>query len=227
MSPRSTTFRGFPAEAFEFYEGLEADNSKSYWQTHRSHYESSVAEPMQQLLAAMPEAYQPFHVFRPYRDVRFSKDKSPYKTQHGAASQTEGGAVHYLHVSAEGVLVAVGMYQLARAQLQRYRAAVADELAGAELSRLVDDVRRAQLTVGPGHDQPLRTVPRGYSPDHPNIELLRWKGCIAATTITAPSVLGSGRLRRRVLDIWERSAPMVAWLETHVGITDEPPESRR
>ena len=86
-------FTGFPSAAFEFYDGLEADNSSAYWQANKSTFESAVRGPMAALLAGLPEQYHPFHVFRPSRDVRFSADKSPYKTAHGAVSETSAGSV--------------------------------------------------------------------------------------------------------------------------------------
>jgi uncharacterized protein (TIGR02453 family) len=214
-------FRGFPKTALDFYAGLEADNSKAYWQAQKQVFEESVRVPMAALLDSLPERYGQFHVFRPYRDVRFSADKSPYKEQHGAVSQTEGGAGRYLHVSADGVLVAAGVYMMARDQLARFRAAVADEGSGVHLVDLLAELRKAKMDVH-AHDEPLRTAPRGYPADHPRIELLCWKGCLASTEITSDAVIASGRLRGRIVAVWERMQPLVDWLNEYVGPTDEP-----
>src|ERR1051325_11884594 len=73
-------FRGWPAEALEFYEGLEADNSKTYWTAHKTVYDEKVHAPMLALLAELEPEFGAGKIFRPYRDVRFSADKSPYKT---------------------------------------------------------------------------------------------------------------------------------------------------
>ena len=224
MSPVST---GLPPEAITFFQGLVADNSRTYWQANRATWEQCVREPMAQLLDSLPDRYGPWYAFRPHRDVRFGKDKSPYKTMHGAASETEGGAGHYLHVSAEGVLVAAGMYAMARDQLARFRAAVADDTAGPALERILARLRAAGVAVGSGHDAPLGTAPRGYPRDHPRIALLRWKGCIASAGITDPAVLHGGELRAALLGLWRRCDPLLSWLETHVGPTTEPPEERR
>src|SRR2546421_12966391 len=86
-------FRGWPAEAIEFYEGLEADNSKTYWQENKAVYEELVRGPMDTLLAELAPGYGEGRIFRPYRDVRFSKDKSPYKTAI-AATLANGGGTH-------------------------------------------------------------------------------------------------------------------------------------
>ena len=74
------TFSGWPIEAVEFYEGLEADNSKVYWQEHKAVYDRFVKAPMEELLAELADEFGAGRLFRPYRDVRFSADKTPYKT---------------------------------------------------------------------------------------------------------------------------------------------------
>src|ERR671928_51123 len=92
-------FRGFPAEAIEFYEGLEADNTRAYWQDHKKDYEELVKRPMVELLAELSDEFGEGKIFRPFRDVRFSKDKSPYKTAIGA-TLARGG---YVQFSAHGL----------------------------------------------------------------------------------------------------------------------------
>ena len=71
---RSVTFRGWPSEALEFYEGLTADNSKTYWTAHKAVYESQVLAPMEALLVELEAEFGAGKIFRPYRDVRFSAD---------------------------------------------------------------------------------------------------------------------------------------------------------
>ena len=219
-------FTGFPPEALSFYDGLEENNSRTYWLANKATFEHAVRDPMAALLAGLPESYGQFHVFRPNRDVRFSKDKSPYKVQHGAVSETAAGGSYYVQISAGGLMVASGMYMLAPDQLTRFRAAVADDRSGEQLEQVIKDLRKAKVAVGPGHDEPLKTAPRGYPKDHPRIERLRWKACMASAEISTPSVLASSRLRDRALAFWERTAPLVDWLEQHVGATRLPRERR-
>jgi Conserved hypothetical protein (DUF2461) len=119
-------FRGWPSEALEFYEGLAADNSKTYWTEHKAVYESQVHAPMVDLLAELEPEFGTGKIFRPYRDVRFSADKSPYKTHLGAWLD-DGG---YLQLSADGLAAGCGMYEMAPDQLDRYRRAVADHRTG-------------------------------------------------------------------------------------------------
>ena len=80
-------FKGWPVEALEFYEGLEADNSKVYWTEHKDTYTTAVHGPMAALLSDLADEFGEGRIFRPYRDVRFSADKSPYKTSIAADSR--------------------------------------------------------------------------------------------------------------------------------------------
>ena len=98
------TFEGFPDEGLVFYEGLEADNSKTYWTQHRPVYESCVRAPLQALTDELADEFGPAKLFRPYRDVRFSNDKTPYKTHQGAVVEPpgRGAGAWYVQVSADG-----------------------------------------------------------------------------------------------------------------------------
>src|SRR5437763_1894650 len=127
-------FKGWQAEALEFFEGLEADNSKAYWQDHKADYEKLVKAPMEELLAALNKEFGEGRIFRPYRDVRFSKDKAPYKTNI-AATLSKGG---YVSLSSEGLGAGSGYYGLMPDQLDRFRRAVDDDRTGKPLARLVD-----------------------------------------------------------------------------------------
>ena len=73
-------FKGWSAEAIEFFEALEADNSKTFWHAHKSIYEQEVRRPMEELLDELGKEFGEGKIFRPNRDIRFSADKSPYKT---------------------------------------------------------------------------------------------------------------------------------------------------
>src|SRR5258708_35862748 len=113
-------FSGWGDEALEFYEGLAADNSKTYWTRQKAVYEEQVLRPMTELLDELGPEFGESKIFRPYRDVRFSKDKTPYKTHLGAML---GGG--YIQLSAGGLAAGDGMYGMASDQVGRYREAVA------------------------------------------------------------------------------------------------------
>jgi uncharacterized protein (TIGR02453 family) len=218
------TFKGFPPEALDFWAGLEADNSKAYWTAHKDVYEQAVREPMEALVEACAE-FGEFKIFRPYRDVRFSKDKSPYKTHMGAVTEGEGGSVYYVHLSATGLFAASGYYVMASDQLERYRAAVVDDTTGAEVDGLVRALETAGYEVG-AHDT-LKTAPRGYPKDHPRAPLLRRKGLIAGKAFPPARWLHTKAARDRVVKVWTDAAPLCAWLDKHVGPSSEPPAERR
>jgi uncharacterized protein (TIGR02453 family) len=205
-------FRGWPAEALEFYEGLEADNSKTYWTAHKDVYERHVRGPMLALLAELEPEFGAGKLFRPYRDVRFSPDKSPYKTVMGA-SLAGGG---YVQLSARGLGAASGMYVMAPDQLERYRRAVADDRTGERLAAIVAEVERRHGGEVAGHDR-LRTAPRGYPRDHPRIALLRQKGIVVWKQWPVEPWLGTGAAKRRVVDFLRTARPLHEWLATHVG----------
>src|ERR1700689_3830898 len=125
-------FSGWPEEALDFYDGLAADNCKSYWTAHKAVYDEKILHPMAELAEELAGEFGEPKIFRPYRDVRFSRDKTPYKTHIGAVI----GGTGYIQLSAEGLGAGAGMWQLSPEQLARYRAAVASDRAGAELERI-------------------------------------------------------------------------------------------
>jgi uncharacterized protein (TIGR02453 family) len=203
-------FAGWPEEALDFYDGLEADNCKAYWTEHRQTYETKVLGPMTELLDELAADFGPAKIFRPYRDIRFSKDKSPYKT--AIAARLRDG---YVQLSARGLAVGNGMYSMAPDQLDRYRRAVASDAAGPALERLIGVVRGHGIDVR-GHET-LKKAPRGYVADHERIELLRCKGLIAWQEWPAEAWLGTPAARQRVADFLTATQPLADWLSTHVG----------
>jgi len=209
-------FRGWPAEALDFFEGLEADNSKAYWTANKAVYEEKVLAPMTALLAELEPEFGAGKIFRPYRDVRFSADKSPYKTNIAAVVE-DGG---YLQLDARGLGVGSGMYQMAPDQLARYRQAVDADASGGALEELVAALARAKITVT-GHGQLVR-VPRGYPADHPRAELLRYKGLVAWSEWPGDAWLGRATARQRVVTFLRATRPLNEWLASHVGPSTTP-----
>jgi uncharacterized protein (TIGR02453 family) len=212
-------FRGWPAEALEFFEGLEADNSKGYWQRNKTVYETVVRGPMEELLAELAPEWGEGRVFRPYRDIRFSADKSPYKTHMGAVVG-EG----YVQLSAEGLGAGCGMWEMAPDQLERYRQAVVDDRSGGALAKVVVKAEAGGLQVM-GHGV-LKTAPKGYPKDHPRIDLLRYKGIVAWRDWPPGAWLGTRRAKDRVVEFLQRSKPLRDWLTSEVGPSTQP-ERRR
>jgi uncharacterized protein (TIGR02453 family) len=217
-------FRGFPAEAITFYEGLEADNSKTYWTAHKDVYERAVKEPMEAFCAEVDPSFQPLRMFRPYRDVRFSKDKSPYKTAVAASGEGEDGSVYYVHLSASGLFVGSGYYHMASDQLVRFREAVDDEGTGSEIAGITKALEEARYDVA-AHDS-LKTAPRGYAKDHPRIDLLRRKGLIGGKQWPLAKWLHTAEAKTRIEAAWRDFGPLNRWLATNVGPSELPPDER-
>jgi uncharacterized protein (TIGR02453 family) len=224
-APAATVrFTGFDDRALEFYSGLEADNSRSYWEAHKAIYEQDVKAEMLALLGELEAEFGAAKLFRPHRDVRFSKDKSPYKTAQGAVLRDgEGVGALYLQVNANGLLVGGGYYQLAPDQLARYRAAVAGDVTGAGFAREVADLLAAGFTL---HGEQLSRAPRGFPADHPRADLLRHKGIAAMVDFGAPDWLATPRCRDEVAATWRRLAGFNSWLAQHVGASTAQPERR-
>ncbi|HEX5951509.1 MAG TPA: DUF2461 domain-containing protein [Actinomycetota bacterium] len=213
-------FHGWPVEALEFFVALEADNTRSFWEANRGVYESLVRAPMEALLEELEPEWGEGRIFRPYRDVRFSADKTPYKTQIGA--MVGDG---YVQLNADGLGAGCGMWEMAPDQLERFRAAIADDGTGDPLVEIVAEARAAGLEVTAR--ETLKTAPRGYPKDHPRIELLRHKGLITWREWPAGAWLGTRKARDRIVEFLRRSAPLNGWLSAHVGPSTLPPERRR
>jgi uncharacterized protein (TIGR02453 family) len=208
------TFRGWTDAVLDFYEGLEIDNSRSYWQAHKKVYDEEVRGPMDALLAELSDEFGDGKIFRPHRDIRFSADKTPYKTHVGATLASHG----YVQVSAGGLAAASGTYVFATDQLGRYRPAAALDLSGEALARIVADARAAGLTITAAST--LTTAPRGYPKDHPRIELLRMKGLVTWKDWPVEPWLATAQAKDKVAEVLRASIPLVTWLERHVGASE-------
>ena len=214
-------FRGFPQDGIAFYEQLDADNSRAFWQANKPRYEASVKQPMVELTEALAE-FGPFHLFRPHNDLRFSKNKPPYKTQQGAYGELEGGAGFYIQFSAAGLMAGAGYYAMATDQLARFRAAVDAEATGSEVADarrrrrqawLLDrrdrrtEVGTARVLEGPPADR--TAAPQGA---HRRAGVRRaGRGCTATRCRSGSASRGP------------ESSDLCGWLDAHVGPSTLPP----
>ena len=197
----------FPTEAARFFEQLAADNTKVFWTANKATYDEKVRAPMLELTDALAKTYGPFKIFRPNRDIRFAKDKSPYKTNIAASAETEGGASVYVSFSADGLYAGTGYYYFAKDQLGRYRDAVAADAAGAALQKLVTAARKKGYEV---HGESLKIAPRGYPKDHVRVDLLRHSGLYVGTYIDGATVA-------KVKAGLKSGEPVARWLDEYVG----------
>jgi len=206
------TFAGFPEAALDFYDDLELDNTKSFWQEHKAVYDEAVAAPIKALTAALEPEFGAAKIFRPYRDVRFAKDKSPYKTHQGAYVATGPSTGYYVQIGAAGVMVGVGFYEASSARLAVIREAICDDAHGAQLAGILADLEEAGWTVG---GETLKTAPRGYDVDHPRIALLRHKSLTVGREYGFDPVIHSPDLVERVREDWRAATGFLDWVAAH------------
>lgn len=209
-----TAFSGIPTAALDFYDDLEVDNTKSFWAAHKDTYETAVRGPMTALAKELEEEFGAAKVFRPYRDVRFAKDKTPYKTHQGVFIPRGPATGFYVEVAAPGVRVGVGFYEASGPRLSRIRSAIADDRRGAELEQILESLTTAGWQLG---GERLKTTPRGYDADHPRIELLRHKSMTLGRSYGFEPFVHTSELLDRVRDDWREASPFVDWVSDNAG----------
>jgi uncharacterized protein (TIGR02453 family) len=209
-----STFQGIPVGAFEFYAELEHNNNREWWLEHKDRYNTMVRDRVTALLAELEPRFGPAKIFRPNRDVRFSPDKSPYKTAQGAFASSQEGVGYYLQVSADGLLVGGGYHSHTPAQLARFRNSVDASGTGESLRHIVDAVAAAGFAV---EGEKLKTVPRGYDRDHPRGELLKHKSLSAGIELGQPEWVDSPEAAQKVAGLWDQLRPLVEWVGRHAA----------
>ncbi|CAM04909.1 uncharacterized protein (TIGR02453 family) [Saccharopolyspora erythraea NRRL 2338] len=214
-------FEGFGDGAVEFFEQLEEDNSKAFWTDNLQLYREHVRGPMEALVAELEPEFGPGFgsgkVFRPHRDVRFSSDKSPYKTHCGAViEQGRGGGAYYVEISAAGMLVAGGCYHTESDQLARFRTAVDTEIHGERLREILDSLRGWEIA-----GERLKSRPRGVSEDHPRLDLLRHRTLYALRRWEPDDVLHERDCLQRVRRSWKQVRELNQWCADHIGLTEK------
>ena len=218
------SFEGFPDEGLVFYEGLEADNSKTYWTRHKAAYDEHVKAPLLAMLEELAPEFGTAKVFRPYRDVRFSHDKTPYKTHQGAVIHPEGRTgAWYVQVSADGLRVAGGCWRMESDQVARYRRAVADGVQGPRLQSEVDRLSTAGWSID---GESLTRVPAGHDADAPRMDLLKRKALHAGRSWEPADWLHTRRALDEVRTAWRDLAPLNTWVDDNVGASTKEPRQR-
>jgi uncharacterized protein (TIGR02453 family) len=212
-----TRFEGFGPAVRQWFRGLEADNSRAYFTANREFFEQAIRGPMESLLSELSEKFGgEVKMFRQHRDIRFSPDKSPYKTNtYGVLRGSDvGPGGMYASISARGLVAGSGYHAMDRDQLDRFRDAIADERHGAELSKVVAKAERAGIELW---GESLATAPRGYPKDHERIELLRRKSLALGATLKFGRGISRSDGLQFVTKTWRAAAPVTGWLDEHVG----------
>ncbi|MDF0530117.1 DUF2461 domain-containing protein [Tsukamurella sp. 8F] len=205
-------FTGFPEAALDFYDDLEVDNSKTFWEAHKEVYRTAVAAPMTALLDDLADEFGAAKIFRPYRDVRFSKDKTPYKTHQGAFVAVGPATGYYVQLGAAGVRVGAGFYEANADRLAFLRRAIDDERHGPALEQVIAKLRRQGWEIG---GDTLKTAPRGWDTGHPRIELLRHRSLVASRDYGFGEIIGSPALVDRIRKHWRQTRPLLDWVVEH------------
>ena len=228
--PAGEGFPGFPKETARFFRLLEKNNSKAWFEAHRPYFERNVLEPSRAFVVAMGERLARLSpdvnadprtdrsIFRLHRDVRFSKDKSPYKTNLGLYFWEGSGKRmecpgYYFHLEPPNLMLGAGMYVFPKPVLARYRKAVVDPRKGAALRRVVARLEKKGYEVGGEH---YKRVPRGFDPDHPSADLLRHNGLWVGTEVRIPKELQGPAIVRWCFDRFRAMDPLQRWVVAHL-----------
>ena len=237
------TFSGFSRGALTFLRQLKKNNKREWFQANRETYDNEVLNPLKLLVEELDVRFGKFapefvgdpkrSIFRIYRDVRFSKDKSPYKTHaaswfkhqnagHGVGSETHGGgAGFYFHLEPGGSLVAGGIWMPPRPTLNQLRDSIAAKPAEFAKSMAAPAFKRRFGELS--EEAMLTRLPRGFLPGHPAEQWLRYQSFTVHAMLGDDEVLDR-RLPDRVQKDYTTMLPFVRWLNKALGY---PPAERR
>jgi uncharacterized protein (TIGR02453 family) len=203
-------FQGWGDEFVDFFADLERNNSKDWFDEHRAVYQRAVREPTEALVAELEPTYGPGRIFRINRDARFAAGRPPYRTN--VAAEFGGDDIHhYVSASATELIASVGLFRPETAWVTRFRDAVAGS-PGRNLLSIVEDLEKRGLVIG---GDTLRTVPRGYSAEHPRARLLRHRSIYASRHWPPAEWVGDRRAVDLIVNAWKQAAPFVAWLRRY------------
>jgi len=230
-------FPGFPREALQFFRGLARNNKREWFLPRKPLFEEKVKEPMRQLVDALNIALHDFApeyvtdpdkaIFRIYRDIRFSKDKKPYKehiaaTFHRRGTTTHGQAGYYVAISHKEVAVGGGVYMPEPPQLLAIRQRIADRH---EEFRRILAARPVRKLLGGLEGHQLSRVPRGFPADHPAADLLRFKYYILYVEL-APTLVTSAALYKAIVERFRVMVPFMRFLTESFAAQPQKPNAR-
>jgi uncharacterized protein (TIGR02453 family) len=207
-----SAFGGWKGDFKGFFVGLQVNNSKAYFESHRKQYERDVKGPLVSLLADLEPEFGAARLSRPNRDIRFSADKSPYKTNIYASTSAGG----YVALDADGLVAGGGRYMMEPSELVMYRQAVAAKASGEKIAAIVAALRAKGYGV---EGQELKRVPPPHPQDHPRGDLLKHKRLIYWRRWEVAPWIATPIARERVRQAWHDGADLKAWLARHVGAT--------
>ena len=225
MPTHPIQFQGFPKETFSFLSDLSLNNQKAWFDANKDRFRRFVEQPVQDFVSVMrAHLLREFRdlthldgkVFRIHRDIRFSKDKSPYKTHIGIrfsedASRNCAAPFFYVQLEAKRLQFVTGQKEVEGDALDRYRAAVVDDRNGRALATLVKEMRRDGATL---QGEQLQKIPRGYPADHDRAELLRFKGLYMESSLPVTHQISSPECVQVCLEQFAIGKPLYDWLKS-------------
>jgi uncharacterized protein (TIGR02453 family) len=217
-------FEGFPKECIEFFKRLKRNNNRKWFEAHKEEFEKFAKSPMQSFIAALQPHFAHFapefdlnprrSIFRIYRDIRFSPDKTPYKTHIAAHFVLRGrpkgfvGSGYYFHIEPGEVFVGGGIYIPDSDQLKKIRKAVAEH--GGEFLSIIEN-KRFKKNFAPFEWSKLQRVPKGYDENHPMAEWLKYKQFFVGVSWPEEKCYQK-KIVENVVGICEEAAPLVRFL---------------
>ena len=224
MPRHPTQFQGFPQEIFSFLSELSSNNRKAWFDANKDRFRHVVEQPVQNFVSAMcarlSHAFKDIEhlegkVFRIHRDIRFSKDKTPYKTHIGIrfnedVSKNCAAPFFYVQLEAEKLLFATGQKEFEGDALDRYRAAVMNALTGRALTAIANTAQRSGAGL---QGEQLQKVPRGYPADHERADLLRFKGLYLESSLLVTQPICGPECVQVCLDQFASGKPLYDWLK--------------
>jgi uncharacterized protein (DUF2461 family) len=220
-----TGFLGFSPSVFEWFAGLERDNTREYFNATREQFAVEVRGALTAMLQELSATFGgSVRVFRQQNDMRTSPSV-PYKTRtYGVLDFAEPVRSRlYADLSVRGLYSGSGYHRLAADQLSRYRTAVSDEHAGARLAETLAAARDSGLEL---ITDSLTSVPRGYPRDHPRAELLKHRSLLAGGLMPGGSGISRNDALQHVSGTWHATEALTTWLGEHVGPSTIPPRER-
>ena len=225
-------FKRFSDKTFQFFKDLENNNTREWFEDNRSVFEEHVMNPAQEFVMEMGERLKSLcpkivaipktdkSIFRIYRDVRFSKDKTPYKTHLGiflweGPRKKLGNPGFYLQLDKSQILIACGLYQLPSELVKPYRDAVSDFKKGSEVAKILKKItKNSSYKLGGSH---YKRVPRGYDPENPNAELLLHNGLYLYHEGAVPKEVYSSDFLDYALGVFKDIMPLHKWIRDNIS----------
>jgi uncharacterized protein (TIGR02453 family) len=220
-------FKGFPKETVKFYADLTKNNSKKWFESHREDYDNYVMEPSRAFVTALGDRLGKLapgiiadprvnkSIFKIHRDVRFSKDKTPFKTHlglwfwDGVLPRMECSGF-YFHLEPPNLMLGVGLYMFPKEHLDQYRKSIINDKTGDQLIRVVKKITAGNIYKLGGTQG--KKVPRGFDPDHKHADYLLYKGLYVGYSVKIPKEFNSPKLIDYCINHYKKMAPLHYWL---------------